>query len=255
MKSISTLLIAVFVSMVSFANYVPSKLRVSVASNENIQIVVNNNVYRTGADNSTVINNLQPGYHSVKVYEVQDRRTGIFGRKTHSQLLYSSNIHVRPGYLIDISINRNGRASVKERMIRNSRDNDWGNDGWGNNRDRRNDRDYDRNNGGWDNGGYGNDYRRPVSDQAFYTIIESLRREYNENNRVYVARQAIERNYFTANQVRTMLQLFSFEGNKLEVAKQAYRNTTDQSNYHIIYEQLYSSRSKEELSEYIRRYR
>src|SRR4030095_14311346 len=97
------------------------------------------------------------------------------------------------------------------------------------------------------------DYKRaPVTSQSFSSIVQTLRREYSESSRFEIARQMIDRNYFTSDQVKYMLQLFSSESNKLELAKYAYRNTSDQKNYFVVYDALSFSSSKEQLADYIR---
>ena len=69
-----------------------------------------------------------------------------------------------------------------------------------------------------------------------------------------VARQIIDQNNFTSDQVKYLMQLFSFENNRLDIAKFAYRNTVDQRNYFVVYDALSHSNSKEQLADFIRRY-
>ena len=159
-------------------------------------------------------------------------------------------MYVRPGYFVGITIDKNGRATFNEVAIRNDRrNNDW-EDRYN---DRYNDR-YDRNGRSDrrdDNDSYG---RRPLSEQSFSSIIQTLRREYSENSRLVLARQIIDRNTFASDQVKYMMQLFSFEDNRLEIARSAYRNTVDQRNYFVVYDALSYSSSKEQLADYIRRF-
>jgi Domain of unknown function (DUF4476) len=240
MKTTSTLLMAIFISMASFAVPVQSKLSITVVGNKNIEIMVDNNRYQS-LDNSVVINNLQPGSHSIRVYSLKkNQRRNIWGNNT--QLLYSSTVYVRPGYFTSVTIDRSGRAIVDERALSgNRRDGNYDNNGRYNDRnDRYHDR-YDHN-------------RRPVTAQSFSSIVQTLRREYSENSRFVMAKQMIDQNSFASDQVKYMLQLFSFENNKLELAKYAYRNTTDQKNYFVVYDAL-SFNSREHLADYIRRYR
>jgi nuclear transport factor 2 (NTF2) superfamily protein len=69
-----------------------------------------------------------------------------------------------------------------------------------------------------------------------------------------LAKQIVDKNHFTSEQVKYMTQLFSFENNKLDLAKFAYRYTTDPKNYFVVYDALSYSSSKEQLADYIRRY-
>ncbi|MBC7827915.1 MAG: DUF4476 domain-containing protein [Chitinophagaceae bacterium] len=252
MKTISTLFMAIFISLASFAIPAQSKLSITVVGHRNIQIMVDNNRYE-GQENSIVLNNLQPGSHTVRVYSSRkDQRRSIWGKGNNTQLIYSSTVYVRPGYFTGITIDRYGRALVDERAIRsNRRNDDWDdykNDGRNNDR---NDR-YDGRDGRYNDQ---NEYnRRPVSEQSFTSMVQILRREYSENSRLVLAKQMAERNYFSAEQVKYMMQLFSFENNKLELAKFAYRNTIDQKNYFVVYDALTYSSSKEQLADFIRRF-
>jgi hypothetical protein len=242
MKTTSTLLMAIFISMASFAIPSQSKLSITVFGYQNIQIMVDNNRYQ-GQDNSIVINNLHPGHHTIKVYSFRNQKRNIWGNNNSIQLIYSSTLYIRPGYYTGITIDRFGKAIIDERAIHGNRRNDDWDDRY-NNDNRYNDRS-DR-----------NDYsRRPVTEQSFSSIVQTLRREYSENSRLILARQIVDRNYFTTEQVRYMLQLFSFENNKLELAKYAYRNTIDQRNYFVVYDVFSYNNSKEQLAEYIRKYR
>ena len=221
MKTTSTLLIAIFVSLASFAVPAQSKLSITVIGHQNIQIMVDNNRYQ-GDDNSVMINNLQPGHHTIKVYSNRgNQKRSIFGNNNNLKLIYSSTVYVRSGYVTGITIDRSGRAIVDERAIReNRRNGDWNND---RNDDRYNDGNDGRYNDRYDNRENDRDNynRRAVSEQSFNSIVQTLRREYSENSRVVLAKQIIDRNYFSTDQVRYMLQLFPFEHHKLELAKYA----------------------------------
>lgn len=243
MKTTSTLLMAIFISMASFAIPVQSKLSITVVGNKNIEIMVDNSRYQS-QDNSVVINNLQAGSHTIKVYNLKNKGRNIF--RNNAKLLYSSTIYVRPGYHVDIIIDRNGKAIFNEKAMRtNGRNKDWNdNDDWNDN-PRRNDRYNDR----YDYNG------RTMSAQSFSALVQTLRREYSENSRLALAKHSITRNHFTSDQVKDMMHLFSFENYKLEIAKYAYRNTTDQKNYFVVYDALSYNSSKEQLAEYIKRHR
>jgi hypothetical protein len=249
MKTTSTLLMALFIWMASFAVPPQSKLSITVVGHENIQILVDNNRYE-GQENSIVLNNLRPGSHTIKVYARNQKRTIWGNKRNNNQLIYSSTVYVRPGYLTTVRIDRYGKAQVDERAIgSNRRNNDRDDDRYDRRNDRNNDR-YDRNNGGYD------DYnRRPVNEQSFSSMMQNLRREYSENSRVILAKQIIDRNYFSTSQVKYMLQLFPFEHHKLDLAKYAYHHTTDQGNYYSLYDVFSYNNSREELANYIRRYK
>ena len=53
-------------------------------------------------------------------------------------------------------------------------------------------------------------------------------------------------------QVKELMSLFTFENNKLELAKYAYRKTVDQKSYFQVMDALTFSSSKDELARFIR---
>jgi hypothetical protein len=66
------------------------------------------------------------------------------------------------------------------------------------------------------------------------------------------ATQIINTNFFTSEQVKEMLQLFSFENNKLDLAKLAYDKTVDPRNFYVVNDVFSHSNSKDELARFIR---
>ncbi|HYM95120.1 MAG TPA: DUF4476 domain-containing protein, partial [Chitinophagaceae bacterium] len=113
-------------------------------------------------------------------------------------------------------------------------------------------RDQDGNDRIGNNDGYGGyKYSQAINDRDFDFILQSIQKEWFENNKVESARQIITTNYFTSEQVKRMLQLFNFENNKLELAKLAYKKTVDPQNYQCVFGVLSFSSSKTELSRYI----
>ena len=100
-----------------------------------------------------------------------------------------------------------------------------------------------------------NGYNVAMNDFEFSRVLASIEKEWFENNKVKSATQIINTNYMTSTQVKQLLQLFTFESNKLDLAKQAYSKTTDQRNYFMVNDVFSFSSSKDELARYIRSYR
>lgn len=94
-----------------------------------------------------------------------------------------------------------------------------------------------------------------MDNRDFNQAKETLRNEWFENTRVTSAKQIISANYFTSQQVKELLQLFTFENNKLELAKLAYSRSTDRNNYYLVNDVFTYSNSKDELARYIRDFR
>ncbi len=60
--------------------------------------------------------------------------------------------------------------------------------------------------------------------------------------------------YFTTAQARQLIQLVSYESNRLQLAKLSYRTITDRNNFSQLYDIFSSQASKTELDNYVRTY-
>ena len=256
-------------------------ITVSIKENTPMRVTVDGRNY-SDQDNDVSISNVAPGYHNIQVFREYTGRSpfDIFGRN-REQLLWSNSLYVSAGKETDITINKNGKAKVKEIDMpfnggygNGRRDND--DDRYDHDRDRNDDHNnggysnggYSNgghnnggyNNGGYNNGKYGND-RYPnnngygVSFQELQSMKETLFRDRNENERVSDARQMFNGHAFTSAQVKELLQQFSFENNKLDLAKYAYRNTIDKNNYFVVFDVFSYPSSKQDLSNYMSNYR
>jgi len=237
MKRTFTLLIALSLSLTLFAFPNQSKLSVSTTGNNDIRVMVDGRKYRT-SNNAVIINNLSSGYHVVKIYLVKYNRyggQGNYNRNNNMQLVYSSNVNVKPQFHVDITINRFGRAFEDEQLISAGYyddEDEWGDD---------------------QNGGYSgnNNYNREMESRSFEQLKQTLRNESFDNTRLSMARQAMKNNWFSVAQVKELMGLFSFEDAKLELAKSAYDNTVDKGNYFLLYDVFSFSSYKEALGKFI----
>jgi hypothetical protein len=238
MKTLFTLLLAtVFTS--AFA-YNEGRLTISIAANKNVQVYVDGRAYRDN-DNNFVFDNVQPGNHTIKIYRPGKNNNSRNNRNDRNELIYSSTVYVRPSYHVDVMINRFGKALVDEKALpdRNGRWND---------NDRDNDGRYD---GGYDNGDYGN-YRQAMSSYDFEQLVSRIRSQWFSSGKLNTAKDGISKNYFNTSQLRQLLQVFSSDNDKLELAKLAYRQTVDTRNYYTLYDVFSFQASRDELDRYIK---
>lgn len=271
MKTIFTLLLSTLLSITLLA-YDGPRLTVSTVSSVKMQVEIDGRRYQMN-DNAVSIRDLRSGYHTIKIYrdKKQKNRKFDFGFGNKNQeILYSNSVFLRDGYHFDILVNRFGKAFVDE--LRIDRNGDWYNDNdddnrydqGSNNQVNRDNRDYRDNKDNRDNrdprydnnnSNNNNNYNRAMADYDFTQAKQTIQKEWFENTRVTTAKQIMDRNYFTSRQVKELLQLFTFENNKLELAKYAYGKTVDRNNYFIINDVFTFNGSKEELDRYIRDYR
>jgi hypothetical protein len=190
-------------------------------------------------DNTVSVRNIYPGTHTVRVMREMKNKSGwnlrIGGPRTET--IYAIKATLRDGYDFDIVVNRFGKVLIDERRI--DPGDDWYSDDDDDRYDNRNDRN-DRDNRNYE-----------MTDADFNQAKESLRKDWFENTRLTTARQIIDKNYFTSRQVKDLMLLFTFENNRLDIAKYAYSKTVDKGNYFIVNDALSSTSKKEELNLFI----
>jgi hypothetical protein len=92
-----------------------------------------------------------------------------------------------------------------------------------------------------------------VCENEFGSISSAICNRTFESDKLLVAKQAIGGKLLSADQVRRIMGLFTFESSKLEFAKWAYRNTWDPQNYYVVNDAFTFSSSIRDLDEFIRR--
>lgn len=85
----------------------------------------------------------------------------------------------------------------------------------------------------------------------FAALKQTITAQWFESTKISTAKMGLGANYFTADQIRDILFLFSFESSKLEVAKYAYDRCIDKQNYFKVYDAFSFSSSVDELSNYV----
>jgi hypothetical protein len=234
MKKIFTSLIILVFALPALA--LNSRLTISAANdNESISVQVdgrNIQFNRSRNGNDIVIDDLRPGYHSVKVYKqnINRRNNGRQGNY-NMKLLYNGNVFVRNGYHTDITINRFGKAFTDERQIG------------------RYDDEYDKDYGYEDNDDDWN--RSAMSERSFEQLKQTIRRENFDDGKIAITKSAIRNQFISSTQVKELLGLYSFEATKLDVAKYCYHYTADPDNYYIVANSFGYTTSKTELLRYM----
>jgi Domain of unknown function (DUF4476) len=242
MKRLCTFLALVTATLSASAYYGETKLTVSSSSNATVRVMVDGNKYSSSGSDGLVIRDLPAGYHTVKVFQKKaSRGNGGFGKSAY-QVVYTGQVFLKAQYHTDITVNRFGKVLVDEQQMgfgyNEDEDDDWG----------------DNNGGGWNNGG-GNGqggYEQAMNARVFEQFKQTLRNESFDNTRLSLAKQTIGTNFFTSLQVKEIVSLFSFETNKLEIAKYAYAFTVDKGSYFVVNDAFTYGNSKEELSNFIR---
>lgn len=255
MKKIFTLLASSILAIVVFAAEARPKSSLTIRSvdRSDLKVVIDGRRFEPD-HNSITVKGLDAGYHKVKIYK--ERNNGlftIFGKKY--EVIFNGTITTKPRRDVIVFIDRFGKVTIN---------NDSRNGGFGRN-DRDNRRwdddddefDFDRghNYGDYDNRDNRGNYGSSMNDREFSRVLQSIEKEWLESNKLKSATQIVKNNMLTSAQVKQMLILFSFENNKLDLAKTAYAHTTDKRNYNMIYDVFSFNSSKDELARYIRNFR
>lgn len=86
---------------------------------------------------------------------------------------------------------------------------------------------------------------------TFETFLTKMKDKSLDNQKLDFAKSTMKNNWFTTDQVREMLQTFSFETNKVELAKLIWHKTTDKASYFKIYDVFTFSSSEKSVQDYI----
>lgn len=95
----------------------------------------------------------------------------------------------------------------------------------------------------------------PMSPGDFESMKGSINSKSFEDSKLTLAKQVINSNCLLSSQVREIMQLFTFEENKLDFAKYAYGRTYDIGNYYKVNDAFTFETSIDELNSYINAYR
>lgn len=255
MKTLFTLALLT-ISLITLAHPDDGKMTINNLSNQQIVVEVDGKKYENGLrgnDDLIFIPDLPAGFHTLKIYSVSNSRTAVNNMKRIHTLIFQRNLSLRAQYHVDIVINRFGKVLYDELSMRDRRYADMS-------RDRDRGRDDDRPGGGRpDRGNYPDQHdgynNRVMQPPSFNAFKETLIKERFDNSKLAIARQVIDQNYFSADQVKQLAQLFSSDNSKLDIVKYAYRNTVNKQDYFLLYDVFTFSTSKEELASYIKQYK
>lgn len=93
---------------------------------------------------------------------------------------------------------------------------------------------------------------KPMSADAFKRALNTIENQSFSSTQLDVAKQVVDANCLSVQQVKAITQIFSFENGRLEFAKYAYHSTHDVDNYFELNDVFSFSASVSELSEYIK---
>lgn len=258
MKKIFTLF---FTSLFSLALFAHEGTRLSISTvgkSQSISVEVDGKKYNM-QQNAVTISNLRDGRHNIRIYRENSKKNNSYGYGSakRPEVIYSSTVNLKAGYHLDLLINRFGKVFTDERAISDNINgyDDYDDEYDNRTNDGRNNGDYNgngRNNNDYEDGRWNNSNGNVMNSREFEQTKAEIRKEWQESSRMLSVKTIIDKNNFTSTQVKEMVQLFTFENNRLDVAKYAYRKTVDKNNYYQVSDLFTFGSSKDELARFIR---
>ena len=90
-----------------------------------------------------------------------------------------------------------------------------------------------------------------MADNDFRKAMTSIENKSFADEKMVIAAQILRANCLYVSQVKTLMGLFTYEEDKIEVAKKSYPRTVDQNNYYQLNDALTYSESVEELNRFL----
>ena len=90
-----------------------------------------------------------------------------------------------------------------------------------------------------------------MNPKDFNETVAMLSQETFDDTRLATAKQIVAKNPMTVNQIAQICRLFTYESNRLELAKFAYPFCIDKNKYYMLNEVFTYDSSKRELNDYI----
>jgi hypothetical protein len=90
-----------------------------------------------------------------------------------------------------------------------------------------------------------------MSNEQFNNLRNAVKDSNFDDQRLEIAKQGIKANTLSIDQIRALIDVFSFESSKVEIAKFAYNYTPDKNRYTELYSVFKFSSSTDEVIKYI----
>ena len=253
MKKMFTLLTAVAITAIAFAQQSKSLLNFRLPNNALFTMHIdgqNVNGISTQATNQSV----RPGRHQVSISVPVYNHIG----SRRMQTIFNGWVNIAPGRVLYATLDRFNNFFVEHTFALQRRNGGWNQH---NNHPRYNN---------WNDGvvyddcmeypQQNNHHNPPVVVQpqqqiidavTFQQLKETINRTSFESTKQSVLNQAMGNFWFTTHQVKEVMGLFSFESTKLDVAKRMYDRTVDKQNYFTVSQTFSFSSSVEDLTQYL----
>jgi len=95
----------------------------------------------------------------------------------------------------------------------------------------------------------------PMADDAFNRGVQTIKQQSFSSTQKTVLRQVFSQNCVNTSQIKQVLKLFSFESDRMEIAKYLYPRCTNKEEYYLLNDSFSFSSSVEELARWVQQQR
>jgi hypothetical protein len=232
-----------------------SELNLKMYDNSAFSVFFDNNGFQY-PDNRFSISNVNPGKHFLKVVKNMPTHRGMFTKVVYNGWINvpcDSKVFAVIGCyndykVVDLVSCKPTYGNYENETYSYGHDSGHGNKYGYKKEDRRRDETY---NGGRSCETPSGPAYLVMSDNDFCALKNAVANQSFDSNKLMIAKQAVASNYLTAFQVAELADLMTFESNKLDFAKCAYKFTIDKNNYYLLNNVFSFSSSVYELNKYI----
>jgi Domain of unknown function (DUF4476) len=194
-KIVLIIAIIMYASVQIRASHLASDFNLRLFDQALFTVNIDHQVFNTPT-NRFQLKAIAPGQHFLRVTRLEH---GYYGPHTVPVLVFSGYIYLPSGAQINAMIDRQNRFRINKIIPYMPEPVQYG-----------------------------------MSDYEFDQLRNTIDRLSFDSSRMQVAKQAIAHNMVTTRQVYALMNMMTFESNKLELAKYAYAQTVDKQNYFVV---------------------
>jgi len=211
-----------------------SNLTISTTGNSNLKIIYAGKKYGL-QDRSQTFQNQTPGTYTLVIYQWQNKLAGGEYIK-----VYDGSVRLANQKHLEMIVMRFGKTAWDE--------SDISGDEW--NENYTNPRPHNDQGSGNNNNNNGNNQQAANATQ-YGEVKKALANEYNEEEKLNLAKVVLKNKWFYSAQIRELAQTFYNEERKLRFLKMAYDFCWDKGNYFTLADLFYNSGYKKDFITYL----
>ena len=223
----AAILFALLINFLFIAAQSKSNFTIGTTADKNLKVIYKDNKYSL-QDQSVTFQMQTPGSYPLVIYQLQS----INGNREYKKV-YDGNIKLTAGKHMEITVLRFGKIAWDEADIVAD---DWN---------------QTYQNPASTNGGNSINNYLVATDKQFADIKASINGESYDEDRVKMAKVVLKEILLSAVQIKTLLNLLSYDDNRLILAKYAYDYCNDKHAYGLVANALSYSSNKKNLLDYI----